>query len=189
MPFYLPSSPKNTNFKKLKKAPGNIIILHKFTKSYDHMLYCSWDMARYVCNCYFSFWAIFCPFDPNSPKNKNFEGMKKHLEISSFYTSVPKIMIICHTVPEIWCVTGVIVIFHFGLFFALLHPCSPKNKNFKKMKKNPRRFHHFIHVYQHLWLDDDGRKKWHIEVGTPPKKNKNISWHVMTLKTLLTWRL
>ena len=34
-------------------------------------------MARYVCNFYFSFWAIFCPFDPNGPKNKNFEGMKK----------------------------------------------------------------------------------------------------------------
>ena len=92
-------------------------------------------MARYVCNCYFSFWATFCPFDPNSPKNKNFERMKKHLEISSFYTSVPKVMIICHTVPEIWCVTDVIVIFHFGLFFVLLHPSSPKNKNFKKTKK------------------------------------------------------
>ena len=28
-------------------------------------------------------------------------------------------MIICYTVPEIWCVTDVIVIFHFGIFFAL----------------------------------------------------------------------
>ena len=26
------------------------------------------------------------------------------MEISSFYTSVPKIMIICYTVTEIWCV-------------------------------------------------------------------------------------
>ena len=31
----------------------------------------------------------------------------------------------------------VIVIFHFGLFFALLPPKSPKNQNFKKMKKTP----------------------------------------------------
>ena len=37
-----------------------------------------------------------------------------------FYTSLPKIMIICYTVPEIWHVTDVIVIFHFGLFFVLL---------------------------------------------------------------------
>ena len=32
-------------------------------------------------------------------------------------------MIICYTVPEIWHVMDVIVIFHFGLFFAL--PLSP----------------------------------------------------------------
>ena len=52
-------------------------------------------------------------------------------------------MIICYTVPEIWCVTDAIVIFHFGLFFALLPPPppsrnSPKNKNFKKMKKEKK---------------------------------------------------
>ena len=41
---------------------------------------------------------------------------------SSFYTSVPKIMIIFYTVPEVWCVIDVIVLFHFGLFFALLSP-------------------------------------------------------------------
>ena len=46
---------------------------------------------------------------------------KKHLEISSFYKSVPTIMIICYTVPEIWHVTD-LFIFHFRLFFALLSP-------------------------------------------------------------------
>ena len=74
---------------------------------------------------FLSFWAIFCPLTAlTTQKNQNFEKMKekKDLEISSFYTSVPKIMIICHTVPEIWHVMDVIVIFHFGLFFALLTP-------------------------------------------------------------------
>ena len=47
---------------------------------------------------------------------------KKHWEISLFYTSVPKIMIICYTVREVWCMTDVIVNFHFGLFFAPLPP-------------------------------------------------------------------
>ena len=47
---------------------------------------------------------------------------KKHLEIFSFYTSVPKIMIISYTVPEIWHVTHVIFIFYFGLFSAILPP-------------------------------------------------------------------
>ena len=69
----------------------------------------------------------FLPFYPtNDPKNQNFEKMKKtpekkHLEISSFYISVPKIMIICYTVPEIWHVTDVII-FHFQPFFTLLPP-------------------------------------------------------------------
>ena len=46
-----------------------------------------------------------------------------------------KIMIICYTVPEIWHMTDVISVFHFGLFFALLPPNSPKNQNLKKVKK------------------------------------------------------
>ena len=45
-------------------------------------------------------------------------------------------MIICYTVPEIWYVTDVISSFHFGKFFALLPPNSPKNENFKKNEKN-----------------------------------------------------
>ena len=57
------------------------------------------------------------------------------MDISSFYTSVPKIMIIGYTVPETWHVTDVIVIFHFGLFFALSPRNSPKNDTFKKMKR------------------------------------------------------
>ena len=48
--------------KKMKKLPGDIIILHKCTKNHDHMLHYSWDMVHGTYNCYFSFWAIFCPF-------------------------------------------------------------------------------------------------------------------------------
>ena len=65
----------------------------------------------------------FLPFYPtNNPKIKFLKELKKHLEISSFYISVPKIMIICYTVPEILHMTDVIFIFHFGLFFVLLFP-------------------------------------------------------------------
>ena len=59
-------------------------------------------------------------------------------------------MIICYTVPEIWRVTGVIVIFHFGLFFALLPNNSPQNENLKKNEKDALRYHHFTYVYQKL---------------------------------------
>ena len=33
-------------FKKMKKAPGDIIILHMRTKDYDQMMYGSWDVVR-----------------------------------------------------------------------------------------------------------------------------------------------
>ena len=118
--FYPSNSLKNENFKKMKKTSGDIIILHKYTKNHD-MLYCSWDMVCDGCNCYFSFWAIFCPFTPlTAQKLKISKKSEKLQEISSFYTSVPKIRIIYYTVPDIWLVTDVILTFHFGLFFALL---------------------------------------------------------------------
>ena len=107
----------------MKNVPRDVIILNKCTKNYDHMAYFSWDIARDRCN-YFLFWAIFCPFTPlTCLKNENFKKMKKHLEISSFYKNEPKIMIVCYTVAEIRHVTNVIIIFHFGLFFALLPFC------------------------------------------------------------------
>ena len=64
-PFYPPNNPKNPNFEELKKkkTPGDIIILQKCTKNHDQMLHCSFDMANNKYNYYFSFWAIFCPFN------------------------------------------------------------------------------------------------------------------------------
>ena len=59
-PPYQPEKWKFQN--KEKETPRDIIISHRCVKNYDRMLYCSWDMARETCNCYFSFWAIFCPF-------------------------------------------------------------------------------------------------------------------------------
>ena len=59
------------------------------------------------------------------------------MEISSFYKSVPKLMIICYTVSEIWRVTDIVFIFHFGIFFALLPLNDPKIQDFIKMKKTP----------------------------------------------------
>ena len=110
------------------------------------MLYCSWDMARVECYCYFSFWGIFSPLShptptPNpSPRNRskseNFNKMNNTLELSSFNTSVPKIMIICCIAPKIWLMTDVIAIFCFGLFLPFCSPNSPpKTKISIKLKK------------------------------------------------------
>ena len=78
LPFYPPNSLNNENFEKMKKNPGDIHILHKCTKNHDHMLHCYWDMACDRCNCYFSFWDIFCPFTPlTAQKIKISENKKK----------------------------------------------------------------------------------------------------------------
>ena len=151
------------------------------------MLYCSWHMACGRCNCYFSFWAVFCPFTPvTARKMKISKKWKKYPEIS-FHTSVPNIMIICYTVPERWHVTHVIFFFQLGQYFTLLAPSQSKKWKFQKNGKSAWRNHHFTHAYQKLWLDNvqllrkvwdgwmdkqngqtDRQKKWHIEVSAPP---------------------
>ena len=110
-PFTLLTTQKIKILKNWKKMSGDIIL---------HMcpINGSWYME---CNrqIFLSFWAIFCPFTPlKTWKIKIFRKWKKLLEIL-FYTSVPKIMIICYSVPEIWCLMDV-NIFSSELFFALL---------------------------------------------------------------------
>ena len=100
------------------------------------MMYSSWDMVCDRCNCYFSFWAIFCPFTPlTAQKIKTLKKWKMYLEISPFYLRAPKIMIRWCTVPDIWCVTDV-TIFHFGPIFALLTPSQPQKAKLWKKWKN-----------------------------------------------------
>ena len=120
----------------MKKTPEDII-LHLHTTNDNHMLYHSWDMVHSRCNCSFSFSAVFCPFTSLTPqKMKISKKWKKCLEIYSFYTSAPKIMIICYTVPEIWYMTDVI----FFPFWAIFHPfyplTAPKMKISQKWKEH-----------------------------------------------------
>ena len=148
------------------------------------MLYCSWDMTRDRCNCCFSLWAIFCPFTPlTAPKMKISKNEKTPGDI--ILHKCTKIMIICYTVPEIWHMTHVII-FHFGLFFVPFYsPNSPKNENFKKLKTKKSLemspFYMCVPKFMIRWCTvpeircamdrwTNRRKKWHIEVGAPPKK-------------------
>ena len=116
------------------------MILHKSTKNHDIMLYCSWDMVCEGCNCYFSFWAIFLPFNPpNSPKNENLKIMKKTPEdiILHKCTKNHDHMLYCS-----W--DMVRDRYHYFTFWAIFCPfISPplppsnrlKNQNFKKSEK------------------------------------------------------
>ena len=76
-------------------------------------------------------------------KIKILKKWKKHLEILSFYMSVPKIMIICYTVPEIWHVADVILIFSFWAIFYPFTSLTTHKIKIKKKEKNPVRYHHF----------------------------------------------
>ena len=86
------------------------------------------------------FWGIlgiFCPFNPlTTPKIKILKKWKKCLEISSFYTSVPKMMIICYTLPEIQTRDGFNFYFSFWAVFCPLTTLT------------------FLQVYQKLWSND-----------------------------------
>ena len=64
-------------------------------------------------------------------------------------------MTVCYTVPEIQHLMSLILIFHFGLFFALLPPKQLKKPKFlKSEKKEAWRYHHFTNAYQKLLLHD-----------------------------------
>ena len=120
--FYLPNNLKNQNFEKMKKLPGEIF-LHICTINDNTMMYGPWDVEHDGQN-FLSFWTIFSSLTARKIKIKKNE--KYSWRYYHFNNSVPKIMIICYTVPEIWHITDVIVFFHFGLFFALYLPNSPK---------------------------------------------------------------
>ena len=103
--FYPPSNPKIQNFEKMKKTFGYIIILQMFTINGNHIMNGSWNMERGR-ETFLSLQSIFCFFCSNDPKDQNLkEKWKKRLEISSFYTCAPKIMITWCTIPKRWCAT------------------------------------------------------------------------------------
>ena len=93
-----PKNQKNQNFEKMKKIAGDM----------------EWDRQNF-----FSVWAIFCLYTLlTNGKIKILKQRKKHLEMSSLYTCVPKFTIIWCILPEIW--NECLFFFcHFGTFFAL----------------------------------------------------------------------
>ena len=131
---------KSKFWKNEKKPPRDIIISHMCTIYENHIMFSPWDMEHDWQN-FWSLWTIFCPFTSLTTwKIKILKKRKNPLEISSFYISVAKIVIIWYTVPEIWRVKDVVYVFHFGLFFAPLPPPppppSPPNSPKKKNSQN-----------------------------------------------------
>ena len=96
-----PYGPRKSKFWKNEKILEDIVILQMFTINHSHV----YGFSDMECNRQNVFVVLdsFLPFYPlHNPKNQNFENWKKTLEISSFYRSVPKIMITCYTVLKKW---------------------------------------------------------------------------------------
>ena len=119
------------------------------------MVYYSWDMAcdRWtdVYNCYFSFWAIFCPFTPlTCLKNENFKKMKKIPgDIIILYKCIYQ-KSWSYAILFLWYGTWQMQLLYFILGYFLHHK---ESKFQKKWRKNAWRYH-FTQAYQKLWLDD-----------------------------------
>ena len=62
LPFYPHNNPKKSKFEKIKKALGDIIILHMCIINDNHMMHGSSDTEHDRQN--FLFWTIFCTFIP-----------------------------------------------------------------------------------------------------------------------------
>ena len=105
LPFYPPNNPENQNFEKMKKTPVGIIILNM--SNINEIWYLRYEPE--------------IPFTPITvQKLKISKKWKKCRDISSFYTSVPKIMIICYTSWDMASDRCNCYFSSFGLFFALL---------------------------------------------------------------------
>ena len=155
LPFYPPNSPKNQTFKKKKNTSRD----HQFT----YVLQKLWSdgvwFLRYGAWQIWLFFILdhFCPFNPLTTvqKIKILKKWKTFFEILSFYICVPIIMVRWCMVPEIWCMTDLIVVSHFGLIFTFLLPPPPtpspppliaQKINTLKKWKNTWRYHHFTYV-------------------------------------------
>ena len=93
---------------------------------------------------------FFALLPPHNLRIKILKKWKKYLEMTSFYTCVPKITIILCLLPETWSTTE-IVFCHFGPFFALYFaPLLTQKLKFGKNVKITRRYYPFKPMY-HKW--------------------------------------
>ena len=134
--FYPSIDPENQNFKKIKKTPGDIIILHRCAIYEDHMMYSYWDMEHNRQNV-LSFWTIFYPFTfLTTWKIKIFKKWKKtwryyHLkQVHHKWQSYD----VCFLRYCAWQTEFFVILDQFLPFYP---PNNPRN-NFEKLKKMPR---------------------------------------------------
>ena len=131
-------------------------MLHKCNKSHDHMLFCSWDMARKRVVT-FHFGLFFALLIPNSLKNENSKKIKKTPGDTIIFLQVYQ-KLWSNAIPFlIYGMYGCNYYFSCWTVFALLPPNRIKNQNFQKMKKVPGDIIlHYICMITEIWCATDG---------------------------------
>ena len=137
------------NILKLKKNPGDIIILHICTINYNHMMYFYWDIEHdrenffVILDCFLSF------YPPMDPENQNFEKMKQMLgDIILHMCTINDSYNVWLLRYEAWQTEFFVILDHFLYFYPF---DNPKSQHFEKMKKDAWRYHYFTQVYQKSW--------------------------------------
>ena len=152
------------------------------------MIYSSWDIAQHILKLVIL--GRFLPFYlPKNPINQNFQKWKNLLEISSFYTCVPKttspLMIlkikILRKKNEVW-------FLRYGArqtdFFCHSGPFFWKSK-FWKNEKNASRYYHFTNVY-HKW---QSHYVWFLRYGVQGTEFLSFWTVFWTFNPLIFWKI
>ena len=161
-------------WKNQKEKPGDIIILQKCTKNHDHTLYCSWDMVHDGLIVIFHFGLIFA-FLPWKIKIKKNQKIPRGIILPKYTQNFDHMLYCFWNMARDRC-----NFFHFGLFFEkllffqnftktkkilghiiILHMCS---KNYDQTMYSS--WDMVCKGQIDRWKDG---RKWHIEVGAPPK--------------------
>ena len=120
-PFLPLNNPKNQNFEKMKKLPGDVLILHRCNMNDNHMMYGSWDTK---CD------RIFCHFGPLSKfwKNEKTPGDIIILQMCTINDN--------HIICGSWDMKRdrQNFLLFWTIFLLFLPTDKPKNQNFEKLK-------------------------------------------------------
>ena len=156
------------------------------SKNQHRMMYGLWDMERDRQN-FLSYWAFFRYFAPLT--NQKLKKMKKKAWRYNHFTQVYQkswsyaILFLGYGAWRMW-----LLFFILGYILPFYPPSNPKNQNLKKkmtkMSRNIIILHMYSKNYDQMMYNSwntvhngrtDGRtdrwKKWHMEVGAPPKND------------------
>ena len=139
------------------------------------VVYVSWNKSV---TGFFVILGHFLPCYPQQPKKSKFWKNEKNLEIS-IYIGVPKIVIICYTIPEILHVTNFYFSFIHFIHFLPFHAQKTKIKKWNNTLGNITILQMCTKNYDHVIYGSydmvrhgrtDGQKKWYIEMWVPHMK-------------------